>query len=207
MTRSLTVSSKFIHAPASHTAGSINVNAADVTNALTLIGNAGANILTGTAQADIIDGKAGIDILDGRNNSDVYFISVASQHTAAEINDTGISGTDEVRFATKSASTLTLYAGDTGLERIVIGTGDMVNAVTTAKTAANINAAAVTNGLTLIGNNGANILTGTAFNDTFSGNNGNDTITGGSGADKLITVYYFTTHWIYNLSRVRHCRD
>ena len=167
----------------------INVNAADVTNALTLIGNAGANILTGTAQADIIDGKAGIDILDGRNNSDVYFISVASQHTAAEINDTGISGTDEVRFATKSASTLTLYAGDTGLERIVIGTGDMVNAVTTAKTAANINAAAVTNGLTLIGNNGANILTGTAFNDTFSGNNGNDTITGGSGADKFVFDY------------------
>ncbi len=167
----------------------INVNAADVTNALTLIGNAGANILTGTAQADIIDGKAGIDILDGRNNSDVYLISVASQHTAAEINDTGISGTDEVRFATKSASTLTLYAGDTGLERIVIGTGDMVNAVTTAKTAANINATAVTNGLTLIGNNGANILTGTAFNDTFSGNNGNDNITGGSGADKFVFDY------------------
>ncbi|PSJ18954.1 S8 family serine peptidase [Nitrosomonas supralitoralis] len=167
----------------------LNVNAANVTNALTLIGNAGPNILTGTAQADMIDGKAGTDVMDGGNNSDVYLINAASEHVAAEISDSGISGTDEIRFAASAKSTLVLYAGDTGIERVVIGTGYAENAVTTGTTAININAAAVTNGLSIIGNNGANILIGTEFNDTFSGNNGNDIITGGSGADKFVFDY------------------
>jgi Ca2+-binding RTX toxin-like protein len=39
------------------------------------------------------------------------------------------------------------------------------------------------NGLTIVGNNGANVLTGTAQADTISGNAGNDTLNGGAGND------------------------
>lgn len=144
------------------------------------------NSLIGTAQADVIDGKTGIDIMDGWEEADIYIISVAAEHTAAEINDTGISGADEVRFAATSASTLILYAGDSGLERVVTGTGIAANANTAGAAAVSINASAVANGLTIIGNNGANTLIGTAFNDTLHGNYGNDIISGGAGADKFV---------------------
>jgi Ca2+-binding RTX toxin-like protein len=128
----------------------------------------------------------GIDTMDGRDGSDIYLIASAAEHPAAEITDTGISGTDEVRFAATSAGTLTLYAGDTGIEQVVIGTGTGTTAVTTATTALNVNASAVLNGLTLIGNAGANILTGTAYADTLMGGKGNDVLTGGNGADKFV---------------------
>jgi len=53
----------------------------------------------------------------------VYLIGVGTAHPAAEIADTGTSGTDEVRFAATKQGKLTLYAGDTGIELVVIGTG------------------------------------------------------------------------------------
>ncbi|WP_133372255.1 calcium-binding protein, partial [Sulfurisoma sediminicola] len=79
--------------------------------------------------------------------------------------------------------TLTLYAGDTGIERVVIGTGTAAAAVTIATTALSVNAAAVGNGLTLIGNAGQNTLTGTAFDDILDGLAGADTLVGGTGND------------------------
>ncbi len=74
----------------------------------------------------------------------------------------------------------------------------------TTTTAINVNAAAAGNGLTLVGNNGANTLTGTSFADVLEGNDGadtlisnagydrlfsglgNDTLTGGAGADRFV---------------------
>lgn len=156
-------------------------------------GNAAANTITGNAGNNFINGKAGVDKLDGKEGSDTYLINSAAEHTEAEITDSGPStDSDEVRFSPSSlpadteAQTLTLFAGDSGIERVVIGTGTGKFATTSAKIVANIDASAVQNGLTLMGNAGTNHLTGTAFDDMLIGNDGNDVLTGGLGADKFV---------------------
>jgi VCBS repeat-containing protein len=143
-------------------------------------GNALNNIITGNSGNNTLEGKAGTDTLDGGDGSDVYLFNAASDHPAAEITDTGLSGIDDVRFAATTASTLTLYAGDTGIERVVLGT------LTTMNVALNANASLVANPLSVYGNYAANILVGTGFNDTLSGGKGADTLTGGAGMDTFL---------------------
>jgi VCBS repeat-containing protein len=155
----------------------LNVSAAALTSGIALTGNAGVNILTGTAFADKLNGGEGADI---------YVITAATDHTVAEIADTGLAGVDEVRFAAAAAGTLTLYAGDTGIETVTVGTGVAAAAVTTGTTALNVDARQALNGLTISGNAGINILTGTAFNDTLNGLAGNDILDGGAGTDTLV---------------------
>jgi uncharacterized repeat protein (TIGR02059 family) len=150
----------------------------------TLTGTVGTDIINGLAGDDIITGGAGTDSMDGGDGSDLYLVSATSDHGGAEFADTGASGTDEVRFASTTANaTLTLYAGDTGIEKVTIGTGTAAAPVTTATTALNINASALSYGITLAGNNGANALTGGSGNDTLTGGAGNDVLDGGSGFD------------------------
>ncbi len=165
----------------------------------TLTGTSSVNTLTGGAGNDILIGLGGTDILNGAEGSDLYVMTSTRDHTAAEINDNGTSGTDAVRFTTTSPSTLTLFAGDRGIETVVIGTGTASSAVTTGTTANNINASAVTNALSITGNNGNNSLTGTAFNDTLIGNAGNDILNGGVGADTLIGGIGNDTYVIDNI--------
>ena len=149
-------------------------------------GNALANTLRGNAGNNLLDGKAGIDVLDGGEGSDLYLIASASDHPAAEIADSGTSGNDEVRFAATTASTLTLFAGDRGIERVVIGSGLGAVASSSGTAALNVDAAAVDNALAILGNAGANILTGTAHADTISGGGGADRLLGGGGDDRLL---------------------
>jgi hypothetical protein len=59
---------------------------------------------------------------------------------AAEFADTGSTGIDEVRFADTTAGTLKLYAGDRGIERVVLGTGTGEVATSTGTVALNIDA-------------------------------------------------------------------
>ena len=152
--------------------------------AAALTGSALADTLTGGAGADILSGGAGIDSLDGGAGSDLYLFASATEHTAAEITDSGSSGVDEVRFTSVTAGqTLTLYAGDTGIEQLVIGTGTATAAVTTGTTALNVDASALVNGLAILGNAGANSLSGTGYADSLTGGAGNDTLTGGAGND------------------------
>lgn len=154
---------------------------------LNLIGTSGIETLTGGNLDDVLNGLGGVDVLDGRGGSDLYLIASAAEHSAAEIADTGASGIDEVRFTATSSATLTLYANDTGIERVVIGpapTAAMAAAGGgTSTPALNVDAAAVANGLTIVGDAGANVLTGTAFDDVLVGGAGNDTLSGGSGID------------------------
>jgi Ca2+-binding RTX toxin-like protein len=153
----------------------LNINAAAAANSLVLTGNNGVNSLIGTAYADLISGNGGNDLLDGGDGGDIYLISSSSQRTVAEINDTGASGSDELRFASTSANqTLTIYSGELGLEAVVIGTGPGPVANTSATTALNVNAAAASNGLTFTGNNGANVFITTAFADSLDGRDGSD---------------------------------
>ena len=113
-------------------------------------------------------------------------MTLLADKTAAEITDTGTTGTDELRFAATAAGTLTLLAGDTGLETVVIGTGTGASAVVKAKTALNVDATLSANGLTITGNAGNNTLTGSGFADTLDGGAGNDVLLGGLGNDVLI---------------------
>ena len=149
-------------------------------------GNALVNSIIGNSGNNILDGGAGRDTMQGGGGSDLYLVGLATDHAAAEFADSGVSGTDEVRFTSTTASTLTLYAGDTGIESVVIGTGTGATANTAGTTALNVNASAVTNALSLTGNDGANTLTGTSKNDMLSGGGGNDSLQGGAGDDTLI---------------------
>jgi Ca2+-binding RTX toxin-like protein len=124
-------------------------------------------------------------------------VAATADHGTDEFNDSGLVGTDEVRFTSAVAnSTLSLYAGDLGIDKVVIGTGTASAAVSTATTALNVNASALTYGITLVGNAGANALTGGTGNDTLQGGAGNDVLNGGNGFDyadytsatKVITV-------------------
>jgi Ca2+-binding RTX toxin-like protein len=124
--------------------------------------------------------------MDGKDGSDIYIISGSGEHKAAEITDTGTSGTDEVRFSAAKAETLKIFAGDTGIERVVIGTGTGATADSSGTVSLHIDASKAVNGLTLIGNAGVNKLTGTAFADTIDGGAGADKLTGGAGDDTYI---------------------
>ncbi|MBE0587536.1 MAG: hypothetical protein IH617_05765, partial [Hydrogenophaga sp.] len=159
----------------------------------TLNGQAGNDTLTGRSGNDVLIGGVGVDRLDGGDGSDLYLVSTASEHTAAEFADSGTQGADEVRFAATTSSTLTLYAGDAGVERVVIGTGIGAVANSSGTLSLHVNAAAVGNGLTMVGNAGNNRLTSTAFADTLDGGLGIDTLVGGAGND---------TYWVNHASDV-----
>ncbi len=141
---------------------------------LNLSGTVGADVLIGGSASDTLKGLGGTDTMDGRDGSDVYIIGTAGEHAAAEIADTGNTGIDEVRFTATGTATLTLYAGDTGIELATAAPGSA---------ALSINAAAVLNGLTIQGNAGANTLTGTNLDDVLIGGAGNDMLNGGNGND------------------------
>jgi len=152
-------------------------------------GNTAANRITveqSSAVANVITGAAGVDVMDGGNGGDIYVVTSSAHHAAAEIFDSGTSGIDELRFSSStSGQTLLVHGGNLGLERVAIGTGTGASAVSTATTALNVNATAAANALTIMGNDGSNRLSGSAYGDVIIGNNGNDTLVGGVGADTL----------------------
>ena len=145
----------------------LNIDAAVAPNPLNITGNSGINKLVGTACNDTLTGNGGNDAMDGRDGSDTYRITNSSERSAAEINDTGTGAgdIDELRFASTTANqTLIIYAGDLGLEKIVID----------GATALNVNAAAAPNGVLIIGNSANNVILTTAFQDTLDGGGGSD---------------------------------
>ena len=148
-------------------------------------GNGRDNVIIGNSANNVIDGGAGVDHLDGGAGSDIYVVSRPGDHMGAEFADSGTAGIDEVRFIATRPGTLVLFAGDTGIERVTIGTGiDAVPAP--GSISLNVDASAVTNALWITGNAGANALTGTRFDDTLVGGDGNDVLTGGGGADQFV---------------------
>lgn len=148
-------------------------------------GNTLNNVITGNSGNNILDGGAGIDTLDGGKGSDIYLIKSVDDHTQAEIIDSGSADSDEVRFAATVLSTLGLFADDTGIERVVIGTGTAAAAITSGTIGLNVDASAVKNGLTITGNAGDNILIGTGYDDSLNGGVGSDSLFGGLGKDNL----------------------
>ncbi len=163
--------------------------------AITGNGNGLANTIYGNTAANSLDGKAGNDSINGGDGADIYIVAGSADHAVAEFKDSGSSGSDQVRFTSTTANqSLHLFAGDTGLEEAVIGTGSTGTATTTGSTSLSLDASEVLNALSIKGNNGANSLLGSAFGDsllgnggvdTIHGNGGNDAISGGAGRDVL----------------------
>jgi Ca2+-binding RTX toxin-like protein len=119
--------------------------------------------------------------MQGGFGVDTYIIANASDHTSAEIADMG-PDPDWVRFTATTASTLTFFAGEGGFEHVDMGD---INGTT----ALNIDASALVdpfwNGLSILGNAGANTLKGTGLSDTLAGAGGNDRLEGNAGDDSL----------------------
>lgn len=147
-----------------------------------LTGNAAANIISGGNGADTITGGAGADTLAGGADGDLFLLATIADHAMGE-SVTGDGGIDELRY-TGGAGSLVLTSG-VDVERVIIGTGTGINAVTTGTAAINISAAAVAQGITLGGNNGANRFLGSAHDDLLSGLGGNDSLDGSGGHDTL----------------------
>jgi len=164
---------------------SANVENATLTGSanLSVTGNADRNVIVGNSGDNIISGGGGHDSLDGGEGSDLYVIDRTQDAYRNEIHDSGTQGIDEVRVTATTAGQIYLDIGDTGLERVVIGTGTGAVADTTGTTPIAVFAQFAPNALTIIGNAGANKLTGTAFADVLDGGAGADTLYGGAGND------------------------
>lgn len=162
------------------------VSASGSESGSTLVGTFQSDILTGSAGNDVLVGGGGPDSMDGKDGSDIYLFTGNYLHKLAEIHDTGTTSMDEVRFNAGKASTFKIFAGDTGIEKVVLGTGTGTNADSSGTLALNIDASKAVNGVTLIGNAGANKLIGTAFDDTIDGGAGADKMAGGAGNDTYI---------------------
>jgi len=132
--------------------------------ALTIVGGAGADTITGTAQADSLNGAGGNDT----------FLAVQS----TDIIDGG-QGSDSASFATTVA---TADLGDSDLVS--------VEAVAIAVTGGgSFDFSVQSEALAILGNTGADTITGGLGADTIDGGAGNDAIVGdttGAGADTLV---------------------
>jgi Ca2+-binding RTX toxin-like protein len=128
-----------------------------------LAGNAGANQMFGLGGDDTLDGGAGNDTMHGGAGNDLYVVDSIGDYV--DEFDAGAGGHDIV--VASVSYTLHFY-----LEALrLVGTAD-------------IDGACWTSGA-IIGNDGANLLTGSNGDDTLSGGAGNDTLIGHGGANRL----------------------
>ncbi|MDQ2102010.1 DUF4347 domain-containing protein [Azospirillum isscasi] len=152
-----------------------------------LDGGAGNDTITAGNGNDTIIGGAGTDSLSGGGFNDTFGIAAGSHHTANETIDGG-TGTNTIRFYSQTnGDTLTLNSNlAAGNNKFIIEvTGDIDGTASSASV--NVDASAVTliGGVTIVGNGGNNVLTGTSQQDSIAGGDGNDSISGGAGFDTL----------------------
>jgi Ca2+-binding RTX toxin-like protein len=149
-----------------------NVDGSAVSTGMSMLGSSGANVITGGSGNDTIDGGAGADIIDGGGgNNVIYYYS-----TDASISG-GASGNNTLIL--QNNVTVNLANADQT-------TGDGV----TVTNFQNVTAQNVTGPVSLTGSSVANIITGSAGNDTIDGGGGADVINAGAGND---TVTYHGT--------------
>jgi Ca2+-binding RTX toxin-like protein len=176
--------------------------------------NGGNDTITGSSGNDVINGGvgtvtviardgndtitagSGADNLDGGAGDDIFIIAAAADHALGE-TIVGGTGNDTIRFTSTTLNeTLTLRADVTDEDGVINVVISDAAGVTSGTTALNVTAAALAGALrvNLTGNDGDNILTGTANADTINGGAGNDriiaddadtSVDGGAGADTL----------------------
>lgn len=130
-----------------------------------------------------VTGSARANVIVGSGQDDTFLYSAASHLGAADVLNGGL-GNDTLLFTSGTAGeTLTLNSRVAGLETIEIADAAGDNS---GGTALNVNAGALKQALEIIGNDGANRLTGGANNDTLIGNGGDDNLIGGAGNDLIL---------------------
>jgi Ca2+-binding RTX toxin-like protein len=122
----------------------------------TLTGNGSANVLIGGSGNDMLDGGGGADEMRGGFGNDIYRVD-SSADIVVEASGAGV---DEIQteLAAYSLAPFAFVERLTGLS---------------------------SQGQSLTGNDGSNLLKGGAGNDILQDNVGNDTLDGGAGADTM----------------------
>ena len=142
-----------------------------INNALT--GNIGVNRLEGQGGNDTLSGGGGADTLVGGSGDDVYYVNLAGVSLLEAVGG----GIDEVNFSDIQNVDLKSFVDANGvvqdIENASISAATLFPALETAK-------------YLLLGNDIANVLTGSFNDDTLSGRKGNDTLDGSFGND-LVT--------------------
>ncbi|MFM7073471.1 MAG: hypothetical protein ACKO38_16910, partial [Planctomycetota bacterium] len=179
--------------------GAAHINIVGNANVNTLSGNDGNNVLTPLAGADTINANSGDDTV-------IY----QSQSDAAGDQLDGGAGTNTILFTSTTASEA--FVVPSTFTNIQIVKAADASGATTGTAALSLDGSAISAGLTLVGNDGANTLLGGDGNDTLTGNGGNDrleagagtnTINGGSGVDTAIFAGSASNYTIvYNASTV-----
>ncbi|MBF9235025.1 calcium-binding protein [Microvirga alba] len=132
------------------------LKAADDVSGIKLTGNALANTLVGSDGADVLNGGGGADVLRGGKGNDTYLLTSAG----VRIEEVADGGNDTIIVYTAKAD----LNDFPNVENLTV-------------------ADSVTTGVELIGNSGANNLTGGVGDDTLRGGGGADTLNGGKGDD------------------------
>ncbi len=146
-----------------------NLDATAMTTALSVTGSLLANtILTGSGN-DTIRGGGGGDVIDAGAGND------AVDYWGTEVSIDG--GTGSNTLVLRASADIDLSAVDQSL-------GDS----TAVANFTNVNASAVSTGVSILGSSAANIITGGSGADTIDGNGGADVISAGAGAD-VVTIH------------------
>ncbi|MFS2108775.1 beta strand repeat-containing protein [Sphingomonas sp. Sphisp140] len=147
----------------------------------TLHGLGGNDTLIGNGGDDLLDGGAGDDIMSGGYGADIYIVSEAGDQVI-EPYEFVVYGGDEVR------TSLAVYTMPANVERLV-GTSSTGQTLTTSSGVIigsigndilNANGSA-----NAVGGGGADLIKGSADNNTLVGGEGSDTIYGYGGDDRL----------------------
>lgn len=142
----------------------------------TLWGGEGHDSLVGGLEADLLLGEGGDDILDGGDGNDVLY---------------GLEGADLLKGG---AGDDTYHLLDLGVHMVEEASGQGVDTVhvydhtyyALSSHVDHLNAAYANQGAMLIGNDLANRITGSLYDDVLSGGQNNDTLVGGEGSDVLV---------------------
>jgi Ca2+-binding RTX toxin-like protein len=139
----------------------------------------------GTAGDDMVDGLAGNDTLDGGDGNDTLIGGIGNdQLIGGDGADSLVGGLgNDVYYV--SVGDVVVEAASAGTDTVIgeqwLASGTIITAVSNIE-----NLAVLGSGnYSLIGNTGANALTGGVGNDTFDGGAGIDTLIGGAGDDIL----------------------
>jgi Ca2+-binding RTX toxin-like protein len=181
----------------------------DGTQAVTLIGGAGADSLLGRNQADSIVGGAGNDVINGRGGADnLYggddndtFLFSAAGELAFAATVAGDAGTDTISFSTDAFVADGDFTNVDSVEALLFanGVGSTVDINTEARLGGIVSlyggtgndnfftgaAYDGTQAVTLIGGAGNDDLRGRDQADSIVGDDGDDRIAGEGGADRL----------------------
>ncbi|MCC6471247.1 MAG: hypothetical protein IT563_23225 [Alphaproteobacteria bacterium] len=168
-------------------------------NNLVLNGTAGRDLILGFAEFGVpslvnqFNGGAGADIMvgSGGTGTDLFVINSGADHAPGEVIDGHGGSINSVYFdSVLPGDTLALQSTVTGIQQFYIAHAEVLTptgvgvAITTIDL--NIDGSALTAGAIFQGNLGANVITGTSFDDSIGGLAGNDRLDGGAGADTAL---------------------